>query len=158
VKRFRLVALGGTFDSLHKGHKELLKNAFEIGEKVLIGVTDDEFAEKLHKPHNVDSFKLREKELEKFLKELNVLERAVIFPLKDPYGPTAFDEGIEAIIVSDETEKVAYEINRIRREKSLEPLKVVSVKMVLAENGKPISSTRIRRYEIDRDGRLLHNV
>ncbi|MEM2081946.1 MAG: adenylyltransferase/cytidyltransferase family protein, partial [Candidatus Bathyarchaeia archaeon] len=38
MKRFRKVAVGGTFDELHKGHKALLMKAFEIGTRVLIGL------------------------------------------------------------------------------------------------------------------------
>ena len=43
-KRYQQVALGGTFDKFHEGHRELIKKAFEIGQEVLIGVTSDEFA------------------------------------------------------------------------------------------------------------------
>jgi pantetheine-phosphate adenylyltransferase len=32
---------------------------------------------------------------------------------------------------------------------------IIVVSMVLAEDGKPISSTRIRRQEVDRYGRLV---
>ncbi|MEM2673784.1 MAG: adenylyltransferase/cytidyltransferase family protein, partial [Candidatus Bathyarchaeia archaeon] len=42
MNRFRVVAVGGTFDELHKGHKTLLMTAFEHGENVLIGLCTDE--------------------------------------------------------------------------------------------------------------------
>ena len=54
VKRpFKLVGVAGTFDMLHKGHKALLRKAFEVGERVVIGLTTDEFAARMHKPHEV---------------------------------------------------------------------------------------------------------
>jgi len=49
-RRLRLVTVGGTFDALHKGHWFLLEEAFKVAEKVLIGLTTDEFAEALQAP------------------------------------------------------------------------------------------------------------
>ncbi|MBS7619542.1 phosphopantetheine adenylyltransferase [Candidatus Bathyarchaeota archaeon] len=154
-KRLKLVSVGGTFDVLHIGHKMLLKEAFEVSERVLIGVTSDEFARELHKPHIVDCYEKRLAELKKFLSEHNFLERAIIVPLNDPYGPTIENNDIEGIVVSEETEKRAEEINMLRVKHGYRPLLIFCMKMVLAEDGKPVSSTRIRRQETDRQGRLI---
>ena len=62
------------------------------------------------------------------------------------------EEELEAIVVSEETLYRALEINRIRVEKGLRPLVIVVVPMVLAYDGKPISSSRIRRGEINEEG------
>ncbi|MCG2735746.1 MAG: phosphopantetheine adenylyltransferase, partial [Candidatus Methanoperedenaceae archaeon] len=45
--------------------------------------------------------------------------------------------------------------NTIRREKGMRALKIVLVDYVLADDGLPISSTRIKRGEIDANGRVL---
>jgi len=37
LNTYKLVAMGGTFDSFHKGHKILIKKAFEVADKVIIG-------------------------------------------------------------------------------------------------------------------------
>ncbi len=42
-KKYKKIAIGGTFDKLHDGHKKLLTTAFELGEKVEIGVTSNAF-------------------------------------------------------------------------------------------------------------------
>jgi len=154
-KTFRNVCVGGTFDELHKGHRALLLKAFESGDFVLIGLCTDEFAKKLWKNHEIASYKERMKELRFFLKKMGFLNRSEIIPLEDAYGPSVTSKDLEAIIVSRETETVAHKINTARRQNGLPPLEVIMIDMVPAENHISISTTRIRRGEIDREGRLL---
>ncbi len=151
------MAVGGTFDEFHKGHRALLMKAFEVGEKVLIGLSSDEFAEKMRrqKNHVIACYKKRLAELKEFLKQHNFLERAEIIPLTDAYGVTLSHGCLDALIVSQETEYMAQEINKNREKKGLKPLKIVVIEMVPAENCVPISTTRIRHGEIDREGHLL---
>lgn len=153
--KFKTVAVGGTFDELHKGHKILLTTAFKYGENVWIGLCTDEFAKKLRKNHEIASYEDRAKELAKFLSDLGVSDRAKIIPLSDPYGPAATSDEIEAIVVSKETEPRARELNFLRFRNGLKPLEIVVIDMVPAEDQVPISTTRIRWGEIDRDGKLL---
>ncbi|MDH5459907.1 MAG: adenylyltransferase/cytidyltransferase family protein, partial [Candidatus Bathyarchaeota archaeon] len=68
-KKFGTVAVGGTFDEFHRGHRVLLMKAFEVGEQVLIGLCSDEFVKKLKKPHPTASYKQRLEELKAFLHE-----------------------------------------------------------------------------------------
>ena len=153
--RLKLVSVGGTFDVMHKGHWFLLEETFNVGERVIVGVTTDEFVAKLHKNHVVDSYENRLREVVDFLERRGFLERAILVPLNDPYGPTLDSDEIEGIVVSEETESTAEEINRIRVSRGKKPLLIFVVTMVLAEDGKPISSTRIRRQEVDRYGHLV---
>jgi pantetheine-phosphate adenylyltransferase len=155
MKKFRKVAVGGTFDEFHRGHKVLLIKAFEIGEHVLIGLCSDEFVEKMGKPHETASYEERLKELQGFLKALGLSDKAEIVSLNDPYGVTVTDRCIEALVVSEETEKTAIKINQKRSEAQLPPLTIVTISMVPAENYEPISTTRIREGEIDREGHIL---
>ncbi len=155
MKKFRKVAVGGTFDEFHRGHKVLLMKAFEIGEHVLIGLSSDEFVKKMVKPHVSASYEERLKELEAFLQVLGLRNKAEIIRLNDPYGITITDKCIDALVVSEETEKIAIKINQKRIEARLPPLEIVTISMVPAENCKPISTTRIREGEIDREGHML---
>ena len=155
MKKFRKVAVGGTFDEFHRGHKVLLKKAFEIGEHVLIGLCTDEFVEKMGKPHATASYEERLKELQTSLKTWGLSDKAEIIPINDPYGTTLTDTCMEALVVSEETEKTAFEINQKRSKARLPPLTIVTISMVPAENYRPISTTRIREGEIDREGHLL---
>jgi len=154
-RKFQTVAIGGTFDELHKGHRALLLKAFEVGNRVLIGLCTDDLAKKLWKPHKVATYEERLKELKEFLRREGLLDRAEIMPLNDPYGVTLSRGCVEAIVVSRETEARAHEINEKREARGLPPLHVVVIEMVPAQNHVSISTTRIRRGEIDREGRLL---
>lgn len=155
MKKFRKVGVGGTFDEFHRGHRVLLLKAFEIGERVVIGLCSDEFAKKLGKPHVTAPYEDRLKELKAFLSDLGFWGRAEIIPLNDPFGPTLAEGCIEALVVSEETRPTAVKINEKRRNIGLLPLEIVTIKMVPSENCAPISTTRIRKGEIDREGRLL---
>ncbi len=155
-RKIRSVAVGGTFDEFHKGHRALLRKAFEVGSRVLIGLCTDKFARKLRKPHEVAGYEDRLRDLKQFLRQLDVLSRAEIFPLDDPYGITlSSNRPLDGIVVSRETEARAKEINEKRAAKGLPPLEVIVIEMVPAENHVDISTTRIRRKEIDREGRLM---
>ena len=78
-------------------------------------------------------------------------------PLEDPFGTTIYEADFDAIVVSEETEPNAVKINEIRVSKGMNPLDIVIVSFVLAEDGNPISSTRIRRGEINKNGLILSN-
>jgi pantetheine-phosphate adenylyltransferase len=155
ANRYSIVAVGGTFDELHIGHRALLKKAFETGEHVLIGLTSDEFIRSMAKGHPTESYAHRSLELGTFLREGGLLNRAEIIPLNDVYGPTATSNSIEALVVSTETKATATHVNEIRKRAELKPLHIVVVDLVRDEHTLPISTTRIRQGEIDREGRLL---
>jgi pantetheine-phosphate adenylyltransferase len=155
-KRFRTVGLGGTFDELHKGHRALLVKAFEISEHVMIGVSSDEFVRKMDKPHQTASYEERTRELRDFLINQGVLQRAEIIPINDAYGGVLLSKKpIEALVVSKETEPVALKINQKRKEIGIDPLEIIVINMVPAQNHAAISTTRVRTGEIDREGHIL---
>ena len=155
VKKFFKVAVGGTFDELHRGHKTLLLEAFEIGERVVIGLSSHKLVSKLSKPHVTASFAERRQVLEFYLKDLGVADIAEIVPLFDAFGSSIKDPEIEALVVSEETKPMAEEINERRRQAGLPTLQIVVITMVPSQNCGPISTTRIRRGEMDREGCLL---
>lgn len=148
------VCIGGTFDSLHKGHKTLLKKAFEVAGKngkVYIGLATGDLVKNKNK---VKPFDNRRKALEKYILEEGFNKQAIIVSITNKYGLT-LKEDFDAIVISPETEKIAMEINRKRVLNFKKPLKIIRVQFVLADNGKPISSTRVNNKEIDENGNLL---
>jgi pantetheine-phosphate adenylyltransferase len=148
-KKYKKIAIGGTFDKLHDGHKKLLTTAFELGEKVEIGVTSNAFG---GLKGDIDSCEDRMNGLKEFFFDKS---NYVVSILEDSYGTTVFDDKFDAIVVSEETEPVAVEINEIRNSKGMLPLDIVVVSFVLADDGRPISSTRIRNGEINKKGNIL---
>lgn len=153
MPQFTLVAMGGTFDIIHKGHITLLAKAFSISSNVIIGLTSDELAEKRGK-----------KTLNNYEKRFETLTNAIntnfpnhlfqISKLDNDFGPAVLEENVQALIVSDETGNQGEILNQLRKEKNLSPVKIVIVPMVLAHDGNRISTTRIKNSEIDIEGNV----
>ncbi len=154
AEKFEVVATGGTFDEIHIGHVALLAKAFEVGNKVIIGVSSDEFAKKRGKKLN-HNFEQRVENLKKMIKKEFGDVNYKIAKLEGDFGPAVTSGDVSALVASSETESKGRILNEIRVKKGLKPVKVVAVKLVRAEDGSPISSTRIRAGEIDSKGRLL---
>ena len=154
MTRFKLVALGGTFDIIHRGHIELLQNGFSISSKVIIGLTSDELARKKGKKPDRDYSK-RYKALDDAIKENFPNSKYEISKLDNDFGPAVLEKEVEALIVSEETSSKGNELNKLRAQRNSPPVQVIIVPMALAKDGTRISTTRIKRSEIDADGNIL---
>ncbi len=144
--------VGGTFDHLHKGHRALIDRALETGE-VSIGLTSDRMAEE-RKGRKVESYEEREAALRSLVKERG--RDVEIRKIEDPFG-FSLEDGFKNIVVSEETRDTALQINEEREKGGKEPLNIVEVALIPAEDGNPISSTRIHKNEIDREGNLIRD-
>jgi pantetheine-phosphate adenylyltransferase len=145
-----LVAVGGTFDVLHDGHKALLKKAYTLGD-VIIGLVSQEMATR--KAYVRNTYDTRKKAVMAYIKALTGADPEIV-ALDDPYGP-ALNQKFDYIVVSPETLRTAQKINTLRAQSGLRPIRIVCVDFVLAQDGRPISSTRILRGDIDDHGVLL---
>ena len=146
------VGVGGTFNVIHKGHELLFETAFTVGDSVEVGLTSDEFARSI-KSVQVAPYFQRKANLAKFLERYG--KPFDIVMISDMKGTAATSEKIDAIVVSPETRDNADEINEARRRNGLKTLKVFQIKEVKADDSRLISSTRIVKGEIDKDGRLM---
>ena len=149
------VALGGTFDPVHDGHRKLFERAFELGD-VTVGLTADDLAPKTrHVERYVRPYCRRKRDLEAELAAL-AEEHDRTFTVRELETPTgiAVEPQFDALIVSPETRAGGERINEIRRERGRDPLELVVVDHVPAEDGERISSTRIVAGEIDEHGNL----
>ncbi|RJS71033.1 phosphopantetheine adenylyltransferase [ANME-2 cluster archaeon] len=147
------VAVGGTFDPLHDGHRALLGRAYELSSDVVIGLTSNDLAR--NHPHPVADYSERKRELERYITDHFGVSPEII-TLHDPYG-AALTEPFDYIVISPETQPVAEKINELRMKRGMSEIEIVLVSFVLAEDGIPISSTRIKNGEIDLHGRLIND-
>lgn len=147
MRKFKCVAVGGTFDHLHEGHKALLRKACEVGERVIIGVATGKLLENKIRKELIYPYEQRINEIKKFLASAGCLDRALVVPILTQFGTTAEDPQIEALVVSEETAPIIKNINQARVKRGLQPLHKVVVKMVVGTNRKPIKSTALRQIE-----------
>ena len=142
----------------HAGHKAFLKDALASSEKVLLGITDDGYIQNRKNGLGIEDFQTRKFAVEQFLSSIHASDRVKIVGISsayDPYLETSTD--YQAIIVTEQTENVAAEINVKRQQNNIPQLGIVISSMKKAQDGGLISSTRIRNGEINRDGRLYLN-
>jgi pantetheine-phosphate adenylyltransferase len=156
LEKLNLVATGGTFDYIHIGHIRLLSTAFDISDHVIIGLTSDRFVKRYKLTSNIKNNYLRRLfNLKRYI-SLNFKDaNYTILKLEDEFGPVINSSQIQAIVVSEETLVKVKQINEIRINNYLEPLRVIVVEIAKSSDGKPISSTRIRNGEIDEKGQIL---
>jgi cytidyltransferase-like protein len=144
MKKYKIVASGGTFDMFHKGHREFLRYQLSLSEKVLLGITSDNFI--TLKKHSVSPFAVRKKSVTSFLKKEGALDRVEILPINENAIPNAWkDAPIEAIVVTEQTRSGVQKLQK-------PSMQIIEAPLVVASDGSVISSTSIRKGVMSRDG------
>lgn len=139
------VAVAGTFDHLHAGHRRLLQSAQNSGLKILIGLCRPSMLTTKPYPESIEPYSIRHQALRQFHPDK-------IIPLSDIYGPSATSPNINTIICTPETQANVNKINLLRQKNNLPSLTKISVDFVKDFSGQILSSSRIRQGLVNRDG------
>ncbi len=153
MTQFDTVAMGGTFDIIHAGHIALLNKSFSISSNVIIGLSSDQLAVKRGK-NLANDYSKRLSSLKDLIEKNFPNSSYEISKLENDFGPAVIEGSVKALVVSEETSSKGVKLNELRAARNLPPVKIVVVPMVLAKDGKAISSTRIKNSEIDSSGNL----
>lgn len=139
---------------MHRGHLALLDRAFGVAGRVIVGVSGDGLAARRGKSPSLP-YAERSAAVGALASSRYPGRECVISRLDDAFGPAALERRVGALVVSAETEPQGAVLNKLRAEAGLPPVEVVVVPMVRAGDGGRISTTRMRRGEIDGEGRML---
>lgn len=141
-------AVAGTFDVIHDGHLALLKRAFEIGDRVLVGITSDRMASKGRSESIPLSVRLPA--LERCLEHLG--SGYTVFEIDDMYGPAAVMDDADVLVVSEETLGNGRLVNEERSRRGVHPLELSVVPLVNSDDGTKISASAILEGRYGRSG------
>ncbi|MCX8197877.1 MAG: inosine/xanthosine triphosphatase [Candidatus Micrarchaeota archaeon] len=144
--------LGGTFTYVHEGHRRLLAECAKC-QKITIGLTSDSYVRR-RKLYPSLPYHKRLAGLKKELGLMGMAGRAEIVKIDDEIGGADSIAEADCIIVSQETEAAAKKINRMRRQKGLPLLKIISVPLAYGEDLRKISCAAIYEGKTDLSGRL----
>ncbi|MEO2208486.1 MAG: adenylyltransferase/cytidyltransferase family protein, partial [Candidatus Poseidoniia archaeon] len=141
--------LGGTFDCFHAGHLALVERGLVECEVLEIWLTSDALAQL--KDARTFSWNERASDLLDSIGKA-AAQRVSLHTLEDEDGPAPIHEVATAILCTLDTRAGCARINSMRAANDLPNLAVIEVEHVFAADGEPISSSRIRAGEIDREG------
>jgi len=145
---FSNVAVGGTFDGLHYGHRKLLTLAVSSVEpqtgRLLIGITCDKMLTKKTLSNLIPSYTQRKNDVLAFVDALapGLKNRRRVVEIQDAFGPPGCEEDFDALVLSHETLRNGHLLNVERERLGFKKLKLLCTRRT-EPNG--MSSTQLRR-------------
>lgn len=143
-------AVAGTFNVIHDGHLALLRRAFEIGDRVLVGITSDRMASEGRRESIPLS--VRMPALTRCLDSLG--SGYTVFEIDDMYGPAAIMDDADVLVVSEETLENGRLVNAERSKRGIRPLDLSVVPLVRSDEGMKISASAILEGRYGRSGHV----
>lgn len=153
--RRHVIGIGGTFDHFHLGHHIFLKFAANQGTELVVGVTDQKLTQSKPLASLIQPLAIRKKQVGKFLDKLGC--NFTVVTLTDQYGP-AITNQIHELVVTEETQQGAAQINTLREKLNLRSLPIAVAPWAYDQSGQLISSTRIRRGQINTKGIIFQTA
>ena len=151
-------ALGGTFDHLHAAHKLLLHlSLFLTTKKIIVGLMTPSLLVSKSNSQLLEPLDERIRKVHNFLSRIDVTRtegtwgkvgggvELDVCEIHDPYGPTAWDGDIQALVVSKETVSGGEAVNKKRREGGLGELDIWVIDVIAAE---PVEGSGIKTHDL----------
>ena len=118
LQAYNDVVLGGTFDNIHNGHRLLLTQSTLLARRrILVGMSSGPLLASKVLPELIKPINVRVAEVEAYLRDIKPWIKHDVVPITDVYGPTAWDEDLECLVVSPETARGGEKINQERKKK-----------------------------------------
>jgi phosphopantetheine adenylyltransferase len=144
------VAMGGTFDRLHAGHKVLLTySILHARTRLRIGVTGEALLVKKKNKELLQPFDVRQSTVEHFVRSIRQDLEYEVVELTEPSGGTNEIAGVTGMVVSPETLPAVASINEERAKRGLQPMRPITIEYV-GPQGNRVSSTQLREAELKR--------
>lgn len=145
-----VVAVGGTFDHLHDGHKILLTvSAFLTSKTLIVGVTGSELLKHKKFAEYMQTYEQRVENVTTFIHAVKPSLVPSIYEINDVCGPTAQIEDINALVVSLESVKGGEFVNNRRKDLGWKELDIYTIGVVGSDDqetfANKLSSTDYRR-------------
>ncbi|QPG75979.1 hypothetical protein FOA43_003365 [Brettanomyces nanus] len=152
---YHTVAVGGTFDHLHDGHKILLTASIFLASTILIiGVTGPKLLVNKKYAEYMESYDQRASIVGRFVKLIDFNQRTDFYQINDVCGPTGHINEIDALVVSFETASGGDYVNNLRKEEGLKQLKIIAVCVIGGKDSEQfkekLSSTYLRKLEAEK--------
>jgi len=145
LQQFENVAIGGSFDQLHNGHRKLLFVAAMVcAKRLTVGVTGANMLTTKTLAEYIDPYETRRDAAAQWLGFVNPSLEYNIVAIEDIYGPTITDATLQAIVVSSETLTGAFKINEVRAQQGMLPLVIL---VINRSDSAILSSTFLRQQK-----------
>jgi len=146
-----IATIGGTFDTLHAGHKEYIRLAFSFSEHVRIYVSADELA-RAYKKYPVRNYEARVEKLAEFLQQnyehrrYQIRRLRALEDLREDYLETPdLRECLQLAIVTPEYYDFFQELNRQREARGIKSFLTLVKQRTLTRDRRDLSSFEVRR-------------
>lgn len=150
--KFKHLVLAGTFDHFHLGHRKFIQTSLNNAYSASCGLTTNWINKNKVFPLTIQPFEKRLRSLKKFIQNNRLSQKTKIFSLNDSFGPAVSDSSFDAISATKESLKGAELVNEKRKMKGLNPLPILLIDLIKANDQQRISSHRIRLGTINRQG------